>query len=78
MNKITKSAFVTGAARGIGRAVAERFLAEGYAVALVDIDGPTLRTTGKELAGQGHVLALECDVSDPAQVQARVPGQEPP
>ncbi len=72
MNNITKSAFVTGAARGIGRAVAERFLAEGYAVALVDIDGPTLRATEKDLAAQGRVLALECDVAEPGQVQSAV------
>ena len=72
MNKNAKSAFVTGAARGIGRAVAKKFLSEGYAVALIDIDGPTLRATQNELAGQGHVLAVECDVSDPAQVQTAV------
>ncbi len=72
MSFSSKVGFVTGAARGIGRAVAERFLAEGYAVALVDIDGPTLRGTEKELAADGRVLALECDVSDPAQVQSAV------
>src|SRR3954471_17647902 len=35
-------ALITGAARGIGLATAKRFLADGYRVALLDIDGDTL------------------------------------
>jgi NAD(P)-dependent dehydrogenase (short-subunit alcohol dehydrogenase family) len=37
-----KTALITGAARGIGLATAKRFLAEGFRVALLDIDGATL------------------------------------
>ena len=66
MNKV---AVVTGAARGIGLAVAKAFLAKGYKVALLDIDAPTLRQTEKAL---GDVLALECDVADPKQVTASI------
>ena len=56
-----KVAFVTGAARGIGMAVAERFLAEGYRVALVDVDAATLAATAERLAARGTVLAVETD-----------------
>ena len=66
----TRIAVVTGAARGIGRAVAEAFLAQGYAVALLDIDAATLAATETALADPGRVLALACDVSEEAQVQA--------
>lgn len=67
-------AIVTGAARGIGMAVAEWFLARGWRVALVDIDAATLAATSKRLSSEasGRVLAVECDVSDPAQVDAAV------
>jgi len=64
-----KVAVVTGAARGIGLAVARAFLAQGYRVALLDIDAATLRQTAKAL---GDVLALECDVADPLQVKTSI------
>lgn len=69
---IDKVAVVTGAARGIGLAVARAFLAQGWRVALVDIDGATLTDTCDRLAQPAHVLALECDVAEPAQVEAAV------
>ncbi|MFN0121250.1 MAG: SDR family NAD(P)-dependent oxidoreductase [Blastocatellia bacterium] len=65
-----KTAVVTGAARGIGLAIAEKFLATGYRVALLDIDTATLTDTAAALAVQDDILALTCDVSDPAQVRA--------
>jgi meso-butanediol dehydrogenase / (S,S)-butanediol dehydrogenase / diacetyl reductase len=61
-------AVVTGAARGIGLAIARRFLAKGYRVALLDIDRKTLVATDKRLADPERVLALVCDVSDPQAV----------
>ncbi|HET7260970.1 MAG TPA: SDR family oxidoreductase [Casimicrobiaceae bacterium] len=68
----TPVAVVTGAARGIGLAVSERFLAEGHRTALLDIDRRTLAATAKRLDDPERVLALHCDVSDPAQVARAV------
>jgi NAD(P)-dependent dehydrogenase (short-subunit alcohol dehydrogenase family) len=59
-----KVALVTGAARGLGLAAAKRFLAEGWQVALLDIDGNNLARTFKTLNQPGATLALTCDVAD--------------
>jgi NAD(P)-dependent dehydrogenase (short-subunit alcohol dehydrogenase family) len=67
---VVKIALVTGAARGIGLATAKRFLAEGWRVALLDIDAETLDKAMAELARPEATLALACDVSDPAAVAA--------
>ncbi len=61
-------AVVTGAARGIGLAIATWFLHRNHNVALLDNDTTTLADTEKALASPDTVLALPCDVSDPAQV----------
>ena len=68
----TKVALVTGAARGIGLAAARRFLAEGWKVALLDINGEQLGTTMAALAKPDDTLMLHCDVSDAAAVTAAV------
>ena len=60
-------ALVTGAARGIGLATTRLFLKEGWQVAMIDIDGPELRTAAAPLE---NVLAIEGDVSDPTSVDA--------
>jgi NAD(P)-dependent dehydrogenase (short-subunit alcohol dehydrogenase family) len=65
-------AFVTGAARGIGLAIAEWFLAHGYRVALVDIDRAELARTSRRLDDRVRVLTAVCDVSKAAQVKAAV------
>jgi NAD(P)-dependent dehydrogenase (short-subunit alcohol dehydrogenase family) len=63
-----KVALVTGAARGIGLATARRFLAEGWRVALLDIETELLQKAVASLANADNTLALHCDVSDAAQV----------
>ncbi|MFJ5881846.1 3-oxoacyl-ACP reductase FabG [Kitasatospora cineracea] len=66
-------AVVTGAARGIGAATALRLAADGYAVAVVDLEESTAKGTAEAIeAAGGRALAVGADVSDAEQVQAAV------
>ncbi|WP_050419613.1 SDR family NAD(P)-dependent oxidoreductase [Bradyrhizobium tropiciagri] len=67
-----KVALVTGAARGIGLAAAKRFLADGWRVALLDIEGELLRAAVAALKQPDDTLALTCDVSDADGVAAAI------
>ncbi|MEM9278161.1 MAG: SDR family oxidoreductase [Pseudomonadota bacterium] len=62
---MSKVALVTGAARGIGLATANRFLEEGWKVAMVDRDEDELRNVSKSLV---NAVALVADVSIPEDV----------
>jgi len=56
-------AVVTGGAQGIGRAVVERFLASGAAVAIWDRDAALAARTASELSARGRVEAVDVDVT---------------
>jgi acetyl-CoA C-acetyltransferase len=66
-------AIVTGAARGIGAATAQRLAADGLAVAVLDLSEDDARATVEavEVAG-GRAIAVGADVGDAGQVQAAV------
>lgn len=67
------AAIVTGAARGIGRAIAETLAAAGNAVVIADRDAAAAEQTASELRGAGHrALAVQVDVADRASVAAMV------
>src|SRR5262249_13863987 len=61
-------AVVTGAAQGIGRAIAERLGAEGAMVGVVDINMSGARKTAKAIGS--NAFALECDIGEPDSVAA--------
>jgi NAD(P)-dependent dehydrogenase (short-subunit alcohol dehydrogenase family) len=67
-----KIAVVTGAAKGIGAGIAERFLEAGAAVVAFDIDGVGAKAIAERLAPKGRILAIEGDVSQEAHVNAAV------
>ena len=72
MNRIDlrgRRAVVTGAARGMGFAVAERFLASGASVSIWDVGKDHLDAARKRLATRGTVASRVVDVSDYAQVE---------
>ncbi|MEZ5810033.1 MAG: SDR family oxidoreductase [Rhizobiaceae bacterium] len=63
MSLTGKIAIVTGAARGIGYAVAERYLREGMKVVIADIDNEAGETAERDLANLGDVRFVKTDVS---------------
>ena len=67
-----KLVLVTGAARGIGLATTQKFLAEGWQVAMLDIDAETLNAAVADIGQSDDTLAVTCDVSAPDQVAASV------
>ncbi len=66
-----RTAVVTGAASGIGRAMVERFAAEGMRVVLADIEPDALaEATDALVAGGAEAIGVRTDVTDIASVQA--------
>ncbi len=63
-----KVAIVTGGARGIGNAIARRFLAEGARVVIADIDEDAGSRSVETLGADGAVRFIKCDVGDSASV----------
>lgn len=72
MNLKGKSALVTGAAQGIGRAIATRLAEEGARVTLCDMDANALEEARKTLANPDSHLTIRLDVTDSAAVDAAV------
>lgn len=65
-----RCAVVTGAARGIGRAIAERLARAGARVVIADIDGQAAEQAAAAIrAGGGHALAVPTDLTAPEQVR---------
>lgn len=65
-----KSALITGAASGIGRACAVRMAREGYGVVVADVNLPAARALAGELTSQGlDALPLRMDVSSEREVE---------
>jgi 3-oxoacyl-[acyl-carrier protein] reductase len=59
-------AVVTGAGRGLGRAIAARLARDGHQVCAVDLDAAAAQATATAVGGTGH----QCDVSDRTEVRA--------
>jgi NADP-dependent 3-hydroxy acid dehydrogenase YdfG len=68
---VDKVAVITGAASGIGRAIAERCIQAGMKVVLADIEAGALAQAGQTLSTKGaNVLAVQTDVSRVEEVEA--------
>jgi len=68
-----KRVFITGAAQGIGRAIAEAFAAEDARLFLVDRDESVLAQTATELKAKGAILGHQAtDITDAAAIKAAI------
>ncbi|MGX5357234.1 bifunctional aldolase/short-chain dehydrogenase [Kocuria sp. KH4] len=68
----TRIALVTGAASGIGKAIATRLAAEGACVVIADLDLDKARAAAAELGGTDVAVGVAADVADEAAVQAAI------
>jgi NAD(P)-dependent dehydrogenase (short-subunit alcohol dehydrogenase family) len=67
------TALITGAGGGVGRAIALRFAADGYAVAAIGRTGASLHAVAEAIAGSGgQALPISCDVTSRAEVRHAV------
>ena len=68
----SRVALVTGAASGIGRAIATRLAAQGACVVIADLDAEKARTAAEAIGNTDVAIGVQADVTDAAQVQAAV------
>ncbi len=69
---MTKSAVITGSARGLGFELAKEFRRNGFSVALSDVNEERLGNALRELEqipGPGKTAAVRCDVTEPADLE---------
>lgn len=69
MSLENKVAIVTGAARGIGYAVAKRFVMDGAKVVIADVDDEAGQSAVEDLSGFGDVIYLHCNVAERLDVR---------
>lgn len=68
----TRTALITGAGRGLGRAIARRLAADGFAIVVVDLDGESARESAAELDGRAFAADVT-DASSVAEVRDAIP-----
>ncbi len=68
----TRIALVTGAASGIGKAIATRLAAEGACVVIADLDLEKAQATAAEIGSADVAIGVQADVTDELQVQGAV------
>jgi 2-hydroxycyclohexanecarboxyl-CoA dehydrogenase len=70
---MSRTALVTGAAQGIGQGISTTLAAQGFRVAIVDLNRETAEATAKSIVDNGGMaLAVTADVTDTASIQAAV------
>ncbi len=67
-----KTAIITGAARGIGRAIGLRLVKDGFAVAVADIDETGASETAANLRNAGEAFPIRVDITDTNSIRAMV------
>ncbi len=63
-------AVVTGGAQGIGKAICQRLMAGGAAIAIWDMDSKLAKATVQDLSANGIAIAVDVDVTEPGSVAA--------